>query len=75
MSIMTGLLHTVSNLAFYCARRDEMRQQAADTPLANVRERCERAAAAFSELADRAEKAEHSRERDALRRTSGTAKL
>lgn len=58
----------MSDLAFYRSRRDEMRKAADETSLANVRERCERAAAAFGELADRAERAEQSREKDRQRR-------
>jgi len=45
-----------------------MTKAAAATPLARVRERCERAAAAFAELADRAERAQATREREKERR-------
>jgi hypothetical protein len=64
----------VSDLSFYSARRDEMQKAADEATLANVRERCERAAAAFSELAARAERAELTREKERQRRAeSGLA--
>jgi len=59
---------SASDLEFYRARCDEMTKAAAATPLARVRERCERAAAAFAELADRAERAQATREREKERR-------
>jgi hypothetical protein len=59
---------SATDLDFYRARRDEMAKAAADTSLARVRERCERAAAAFGELADRAERAQATREREKERR-------
>lgn len=57
-----------SDLDFYRARRDEMTKAAGDASLANVRERCERAAAAFAELAARAERAQVMRERERQRK-------
>lgn len=64
----------MSDLSFYSARRDEMQKAADEATLANVRERCERAAAAFSELAARAERAELTREKERQRRAeSGLA--
>jgi hypothetical protein len=45
-----------------------MTKAAGDASLANVRERCERAAAAFAELAARAERAQVMRERERLRK-------
>lgn len=63
----------MSDLTFYRTRRDDMRKAAEETTLANVRERCERAAAAFAELADRAERNELTRERDKQRRAAAEA--
>jgi len=57
-----------SDLDFYRARRDEMAKAARDASLANVRERCERAAAAFAELAARAERQQAMRERERQRK-------
>ena len=57
-----------SDLAFYQSRRDEMTRAADDATLANVRERCERAAAAFAELAARAERAQATREQERQRK-------
>jgi hypothetical protein len=58
----------MSDLTFYRARYDEMRKAADEAKLANVRERCERAAEAFAALAERAERAEATRERERERR-------
>ena len=70
---LAGPFAEVSDLAFYRARRDEMRKAAAETMLANVRERCERAAEAFAELAARAERAELTREKERQRRAETLA--
>jgi hypothetical protein len=59
----------MSELTFYRARQDEMRKAAEETTLANVRERCERAAKAFAELADRAERNALTRAKDLERRS------
>lgn len=45
----------------YRAQAAQMLSDAAASPLANVRERCERSAAAWHEMADRAERTEASR--------------
>jgi len=58
----------MNEYAFYRARCDEMLKAAAETPLANVRERCERAAEAFEKLADQAGRAEATRAKEKLRR-------
>jgi len=45
----------------YLARAAEAREAALSSPLENVRERCLRSAAAWSEMADRAERTERMR--------------
>jgi hypothetical protein len=60
----------MSDLSFYRTRRDEMRRAAQESTLDNVRDRCERAAAAFAELADRAERTEVTRNKDRERRAA-----
>jgi len=58
----------MNDLDFYRTRCAEMRKAAAETTLANVRERCERAAAAFEVLAQQAERAETTRAKERQRR-------
>lgn len=58
----------MSDLSFYSARRDEMLKAANEATLDNVRDRCQRAADAFAQLADRAERAEQTREKERVRR-------
>jgi len=58
----------MSDLNFYRTRCNEMRDAAAAATLANVRERCERAAEAFEKLAEQAERGEVTRAKEKLRR-------
>ena len=60
----------MSDLPFYRTRRDEMQKAADDATLENVRDRCQRAADAFSELAARAERAEMTREQERQRKAA-----
>ena len=56
--------------AFYLARAAEERRAAEAAPLANVRDRCLRAAAAWDVMADRAARMLRHREQEAARRES-----
>jgi len=56
------------NLHFYKTRAEEALLAADAAPLANVRERCLRAAAAWGEMADRAERTDRHRAEEADRR-------
>ncbi|MFN3725750.1 MAG: hypothetical protein ACK4SZ_05525 [Allosphingosinicella sp.] len=58
---------------FYIARAAEARRDAAAATLANVRERCLRAADAWDAMADRAERSERHREADAARKAAMAA--
>ena len=55
---------------FFLARASEARRDAAAASLANVRERCLRAAEAWDAMADRAERSERHREADAARKAA-----
>lgn len=55
---------------FYITRAAEARRDAAAATLANVRERCLRAADAWDAMADRAERSERHREADAARKAA-----
>lgn len=51
----------MSQAETYRAQAAQMLADAAATPLANVRERCERSAAAWTDMADRADRTDASR--------------
>lgn len=51
----------MSNLSFYATRAAEARQDAAKATLANVRDRCLRAAAVWEEMASRAARVDYHR--------------
>ena len=55
---------------FFLARAAEARRDADAATLANVRERCLRAAEAWDVMADRAERSERHREADAARKAA-----
>ncbi|HEY0324590.1 MAG TPA: hypothetical protein VGC46_01255 [Allosphingosinicella sp.] len=55
---------------FFLARASEARRDAEAATLANVRERCLRAADAWSVMAERAERSERHREADAARKAA-----
>jgi len=57
-----------SNLEFFRARAAEASADADAATLDHVRERCRRSEAAWSALAERAERSEHLREAEAVRR-------
>ena len=58
----------MTNTIFYRARADEALLAAQETPLANVRDRCLRAAAAWEDMAQRAARMDRHRELEASRR-------
>ena len=58
-----------SQLQFYIARAQEARGDAEEATLDHVRERCRRAEAAWSALAERAERSEQLKAAEALRKT------
>ena len=57
-----------TNLEFYRARADEARAAGEEATLDHVRERCQRSEAAWTALADRAERSEVMREAEARRK-------
>lgn len=57
-----------SNLEFLLARADEARAEASAATLEHVRERCRRSEAAWSALANRAERSAAMREAEAMRK-------
>ena len=61
---------SLSNLAFYLARAEQARAEAEVTTLDHVRERCHRSEAAWMQLADRAERSEHLRIEEQLRKAA-----
>ena len=58
-----------TNLDFYLARADQARNDAEAATLDHVRERCRRSQAAWTQLAERAERSEKLRVAEALRKT------
>ena len=64
-----------SNLKFFLARADQARAEGNQATLDNVRERCRRSEAAWTALAEKAERSERLREEEALRKAEeGAAK-
>ena len=59
-----------SNLNFYLARVDQARAEGEAATLDHVRERCRRSEAAWTALADRAERSEQMRHAEALRKAA-----
>ena len=59
-----------SNLQFFLARAEQARAEAEAATLEHVRERCRRSEAAWSALADRAERSEQLREAEARRKAA-----
>jgi hypothetical protein len=57
-----------TNLQFYLARAQQARAEAEAATLEHVRERCRRSEAAWTALADRAERSERMRAQEALRK-------
>ena len=65
---MTGPVVRSTNLDFFLARAEQARAEADAATLDHVRERCRRSEAAWTALADRAERSERLREAEALRK-------
>lgn len=57
-----------TNLEFYLERARQARNEAEAATLEHVRERCRRSAAAWTQLADRAERSEQLKAAEALRK-------
>ena len=65
---MAGPVIRSSNLQFFLARADQARAEAEAATLDHVRERCRRSEAAWTALADKAQRSEQLREQDAKRK-------
>jgi len=65
---LTGPVVRSTNLDFFLARAEQARAEADAATLDHVRERCRRSEAAWTALADRAERSERLREAEALRK-------
>ncbi|HVK91366.1 MAG TPA: hypothetical protein VM468_08200 [Mycoplana sp.] len=65
---MAGPVLRHSNLDFFLARAEQARAEGEAATLAHVRERCERSAEAWSELAAKAARSERLREEEAERK-------
>lgn len=65
---LAGPVIRSSNLQFFLARADQARAEAEAATLDHVRERCRRSEAAWSALADKAERSERLRDQDAKRK-------
>jgi len=70
---LAGPVIRSSNLQFFLARADQARAEAEAATLDHVRERCRRSEAAWTALADKAERSERLREQDAKRKAAETA--
>jgi hypothetical protein len=68
---LSGPINRSSNLEFFRARAAEACAQAEAATLDHVRERCRRSEAAWTALADRAERSEQLRIAEHLRKTAG----
>jgi hypothetical protein len=62
-----------TNLEFYLARAAQARAEADAATLDHVRERCQRSEAAWTELADRAQRSERMKADEALRKAEQVA--
>jgi hypothetical protein len=70
---LAGPIIRSSNLQFFLARADQARAEAEAATLDHVRERCRRSEAAWTALADKAERSERLREQEAQRKAAETA--
>ena len=70
---MAGPAIRRSNLQFFLARADQARAEAEEATLDHVRERCRRSEAAWTVLAERAERSELLREQDAKKKAAEAA--
>ena len=67
---MTGPIIRTSNLQFFLARAEQARAEADAATLDHVRERCLRSEAAWTALADRAQRSERLRIEEAERKAA-----
>jgi hypothetical protein len=65
---LAGPIIRSSNLQFFLARAEQARVEGEAATLEHVRERCRRSEAAWTALADRAERGEKMREAEAKRK-------
>jgi hypothetical protein len=65
---LSGPVIRSSNRLFFLARAEQARAEGDAATLEHVRERCRRSEAAWTALADRAERSEKLREAEALRK-------
>jgi hypothetical protein len=65
---LSGPVIRSSNLEFFLARAQQAREEAEAATLEHVRERCRRSEAAWTSLADRAQRSEKMRVAEALRK-------
>lgn len=63
-------MSSTSNLQFYIARAEQARAEADAATLEHVRERCRRSEAAWTALADRAQRSERMRVEEAERKAA-----
>ena len=70
---MTGPIIRTSNLQFFLARADQARAEAEAATLEHVRERCRRSEAAWTALADRAQRSELMRIEEQKRKAATAA--
>ena len=68
MAESVGTMSSTSNLQFYLARAEQARGEAESATLEHVRERCRRSEAAWTALAERAERSERMRIEEAERK-------
>ncbi|MEO6224490.1 MAG: hypothetical protein ABIO80_01365 [Sphingomicrobium sp.] len=66
---MTGPVIRNSSLDFFLARVDQARAEGEAATLDHVRDRCRRSEAAWTALADRAQRSERMKELEALRKS------
>jgi len=69
-SSLAGPIVRSSNLQFFLARAEQARVEAEAATLAHVRERCRRSEAAWSALADKAQRGEQLRIEDQKRKAA-----
>ena len=65
---MTGPVIRGSNLQFFLARADQARTEGDEATLEHVRERCRRSQAAWTALAEKAQRSERLRAEEAKRK-------
>ena len=71
---MSGPVIRSSNLQFFLARADQARAEAEAATLDHVRERCRRSEAAWSALADKAQRSERLRVEEQIRKAEAPPK-